>query len=441
MAILRAWGKPPLSRREPKRKYSMIEVPIDYVVPGDVLGKYHTFRKYEMGMSSTVDLERGYCLTDRVIRKLKYEYRVQFLFIDEPAPDLKDVTFVEPYSEATRQQEIFTVIHSMKRVKTSKILDLRVFGSVVEEILQNVNNIIRNGKGSFKLLSNTFVKVQSHDFYTWEHSVNTAIYAAVIALSIPRVFESMGIAYSIGRASRLENLVINMLLHDIGKIRIPETVLNKQERLDEAELEQVKKHPQHGIAFMREINDELEKSGLPWIPSYYMQACLTHHQAYDGSGYPPLKAKDGELRVLAGSEIPLIGRIAAVADIYDALSSSRPFRSPFHPIDAIRILRLEKGKRLDPEITEAFIRNIYPFPIGSTVVLSTKELSVVVGYENEDKFKPLVKPIMKKVVRNGREEIVRLPWTQQQNISISSGSKVKILLNKELYQQKDDYRP
>ena len=51
----------------------MIEVPIDYVAPGDILGKYHTFRKYEMGMSSNVDLERGYCLTDRVIRKLKYE--------------------------------------------------------------------------------------------------------------------------------------------------------------------------------------------------------------------------------------------------------------------------------------------------------------------------------------------------------------------------------
>ena len=200
----------------------MIEVPIDYVAPGDVLGKYHTFRKYEMGMSSTVDLERGYSLTDRVIRKLKQEYRVQYLFIEEPSPEMKDVNFIESYNESTRQQGISTIIHSMKRVKTSKVLDLRVFGAVVEDILQNVYNILKNGKGSFKVLSNTFLKVQSHDFYTWEHSVNTAIYAAIIALSVPRIFESMGLTYSIGRTSRLETLVINMLLHDIGKIKIPE---------------------------------------------------------------------------------------------------------------------------------------------------------------------------------------------------------------------------
>jgi HD-GYP domain-containing protein (c-di-GMP phosphodiesterase class II) len=417
----------------------MIEVPIDYVAPGDVLGKYHTFRKYEMGMSSTVDLERGYSLTDRVIRKLKYEYRVQYLFIDEPSPEFKDISFVEPYNEATRQQGVSTIIHSMKRVKTSKILDLRVFGAVVEDILQNVFNILKNGKGSFKILSNTFEKVQSHDFYTWEHSVNTAIYAAIIALSVPDVFESMGIRYSIGRTSRLENLVMNMLLHDIGKIKISETILNKQGRLDESELELVRKHPAYGIAFIREINGELEKSGLPWIPSYFMQACLSHHQAYDGSGYPPLKVKGGEVRLLVGKEIPLIGRIAAVADVYDAVSSSRPFRYPFHPLDAIRILRQEKGKRLDPDLVEAFIQNIFPFPIGSTVVLSTKELSVVVGYENDDKLQPLVKPIMKKVIKDGKEEVVRLPWTQQQTLAITPESKVKIMVNKDIYKLHDDY--
>jgi HD-GYP domain-containing protein (c-di-GMP phosphodiesterase class II) len=417
----------------------MIEVPLDYVSPGDILGKYHTFRKYEMGMSSNVDLERGYCLTDRVIRKLKYEYHVKYLFIEEPSPELKDVNFVEPYDETSRQQGIATIIHSMKRVKTSKILDLRVFGSVVEDILENVNNILKNGKGSFKLLSNTFEKVQSHDFYTWEHSVNTAVYAAIIALSVPRIFESMGISYSIGRTSRLENLVINMLLHDIGKIKISEAVLNKTGRLDESEIELVKKHPTYGVAFMRQINEELEKSGLPWIPSYFMQACLTHHQAYDGGGYPAVRTRDGDVRLLSGPEIPLIGRIAAVADVYDALSSVRPFRSPFHPLDAIRILRQEKGKKLDPELTEAFVQNIYPFPIGSTVVLSTKELSVVVGYENDDKFQPIVKPIMKKVTKNAREEVIRLPWMQQANIAITPDSKVKIVVNKEIYQLQDDY--
>jgi len=417
----------------------MIEVPIDYVTPDDVLGKYHTFRKYEGGMSSTVDLERGYRLTERVIRKLKDEYRVQYLFIEEPTPEMKDVTFIESYSESERQQGIVSIVHSMNRVKSSKIMDLRVIGAVVEDIIRNVFSILQNGKGSFKVLSNTFLKVQSHDFYTWEHSVNTAIYAAILALSVPRIFESAkGTTYSLGRTSRLESLVINMLLHDIGKIKIPEAVLSKTGRLDPAELELVKKHPYYGFAYMREVNEECEKNGLPWIPSYYLQACLLHHQAFDGTGYPPLRAHGGEVRLLAGEEIPLIGRIAAVADIYDAVSSSRPFRNPFHALDAIRILRHEKGKRLDPELAEAFIKNIYPFPIGSTVILTTQELAVVIGYSDEDKFHPIVKPIMKKVRTNGKEGVVRLPWVQQ-GITVTPDSKTRIMVNKDIYEQSDQY--
>jgi HD-GYP domain-containing protein (c-di-GMP phosphodiesterase class II) len=417
----------------------MIEVPIDYVSPGDILGQYHIFRKYEMGMSSTVDLERGYRLTDRVIRKLKYEYRVQYLSIEDPSPEMKDVTFIAPYNEAERQQGVATIIHSMNRVKTTKILDLRVFGAVVEDILRNVFNILKHGKGSFKILSNTFVRVQSHDLYTWEHSVNTAIYAAIVALSVPDAFESRKTVYSIGRTSRLESLVLNMLLHDVGKIKIPEPILNKPSRLDASELQLMQRHPAYGIAFIREINRELETSGLPWIPSYLMQACLVHHQAYDGTGYPPLKAPGGETQLYKGEQIPLIGRIAAVADIYDAVSSARPFRSPFHPLDAIRILRFEKGRRLDPELTEAFISHIYPFPIGSTVILSTGELAVVMGYQGDNKLEPIVKPIMKKVAKDGKETVIRLPWMQQHNIVIGADSKTKIQVNKDIYQLSDEY--
>lgn len=418
----------------------MIEVPIDYVTPGDELGKYHTFRKHEEGMSSTVDLVRGYRLSEKVIRKLRDEYRVQYLYIEEPTPEMKDVTFIESYSDTERQQGIVTIIHSMNRLKSTKIMDLRVIGAVVEDLIRNVFSILQNGKGSFKVLSNTFLKVQSHDFYTWEHSVNTAIYAAVLALSVPSILEShKSTEYSIGRTSRLESLVLNMLLHDIGKLKIPEAVLNKAERLDAAELELVKKHPYSGIAYMREVNEECEKNGLPWIPSYYLQACLLHHQAFDGTGYPALKTDGGDVRPLAGEEIPIIGRIAAVADIYDALSSSRPFRNPFHPVDAIRILRNEKGKRLDPALAEAFAKVIYPYPIGSTVILTTQELAVVMGYADEDKFQPIVKPIMKKVRNNGREEVVRLPWAAQQGFTITPSSKIQIVLNKDIYQLEDLY--
>jgi hypothetical protein len=146
----------------------------------------------------------------------------------------------------------------------------------------------------------------------------------------------------------------------------------------------------------------------------------------------------GDVRQLAGEEIPVIGRIAAVADIYDAVSSSRPFRNPFHPVDAIRILRREKGRRLDPELAEAFARIIYPFPIGSTVILTTQELAVVLGYADEDKFQPVVKPIMRKIRKNGREEVERLPWVQQ-SLTITSNSKIQIVVNKDIYELEDTH--
>jgi HD-GYP domain-containing protein (c-di-GMP phosphodiesterase class II) len=165
-----------------------------------------------------------------------------------------------------------------------------------------------------------------------------------------------------------------------------------------------------------------------------------HHQAFDGTGYPPVRTNGGsDVRLLAGAEIPMIGRIAAVADIYDAVSSSRPFRNPFHPVDAIRILRNEKGKKLDPELAEAFAKIIYPFPIGSTVILTTQELAVVIGYADEDKYQPVVKPIMKKVRRDGREEVERLPWAAQQSLTIKPESKIQIVVNKDIYELEDVY--
>jgi HD-GYP domain-containing protein (c-di-GMP phosphodiesterase class II) len=416
----------------------MIEVPIDYVAPGDVLGKYHTFRKYEMGMNSSVNLERGYRITERVIRKLKNEYHVKYVSIEDPSPELVDVSYVEPFDEGERQQGISTIIRTMVRMKTSRVLDLRVFGPVVEDILRNVFNILKNGKGSFKSLSNTFQRVQSHDVYTWEHSVNTAIYAAVIALSIPQAFPASTSA-TVRRTSRLESLIIGMLLHDIGKLRIPESVLNKPGALDEAERELVRRHPNDGLAYYREVNRELEKEGLPSIPASLMSACTVHHQAYDGTGYPALRSPDGEVRPLRAGEIPIVGRIAAVADIFDAVSSGRPFRAPFHPVDAIQILRAESGRKLDPELVEGFILHLYPFPVGSTVVLTTHELAVVTGYRGDNRFEPIVRPIMRKVRKDGKEAVIRLPWTQQQNIALTAEARVKILVNKDIYETTDRY--
>jgi len=175
---------------------------------------------------------------------------------------------------------------------------------------------------------------------------------------------------------------------------------------------------------------------MPLIPAYFKRACLLHHQAYDGTGYPSLRNGIEEIKPYSGSQIPIIARIAAVADVYDAVTSPRAWRLPYHPIAAAKILQKESGKKLDPIITEAFLEKLCPFPEGSTVMLSTGELAVVMGYADGDKTNPIVKPYMRKTYKDGKEVIIRLPY--RENIEILPESKIKIIINKNLYELEEE---
>ena len=412
----------------------MIEVPVDFVKPGDALGKHHSFKRFEGGMSSTVNLMKGYVLTRKVLEKLKTEYNVESLCIAEKSDDLKNIKYQEAFDEIERQKIVDTFIENMNKIKTSMIIDMEAIGSIVTDILNSVFRFIKNGKGNFRTISKAFSELQSQDMYTWNHSINTAIYAAVIALTIPDLFGAEQTKYTDTRFNKHEVLVFNMLFHDLGKVRIPAKILNKTESLTEQEMEIVRTHPYSGFAHIRKINEALQKEGMPLIPAYFGRACLLHHQAYDGSGYPSLRKNPDEIRPFKGEEIPLVARIAAVADIYDAVTSIRPHRLPFHPAEAQNILIQEKGRKLDPGIVDAFVETLSPFPLGTTVMLSTNDLAAVTGYINGNKLYPEVRPFMRKTHdKKGKERIIRLP-PYRDTVKITASSKIKIVINKDIYQ-------
>jgi HD-GYP domain-containing protein (c-di-GMP phosphodiesterase class II) len=414
----------------------MVEVPIDFVKPGDIIGKHHSFKKFAGGMRSAVDLMKGYKITEKILKKLKNEFNVQSLFIISQFDDIDGLTYEEGFEEGERQKVIDAIIQNMNSIKNSGTIDMKPIRAVVEDIINHVFRIIKTGKGSFKTLSQAFADVQSHDAYTWEHSVNTAIYSAIITFEASDILTEVKDVRSIGGFTEQENIVLNMLLHDVGKTYIPLQVLNKKDKLTESEVALIHKHPYTGFVLLRKINERHKEKKMPLIPSYLRKACLFHHQSYDGSGYPNLKI-DMDVRPYKSQEIPLVGRIAAVADIYDALTSSRPYRLPLHPAEALKIMNKEKGRRLDPRLTEALIKNITPFPKGSTVMLSNNELAIVTGYVDNNKFNPIVKPYMKKIYKDGKEEIIRLPY--RDNVEIRPGSKIKLIVNKKVYRLVDDY--
>ena len=136
--------------------------------------------------------------------------------------------------------------------------------------------------------------------------------------------------------SRIHALRLGSTLHDIGKIGVPDSILNKPDRLTDDELIHMQHHPQVGARIIKDI--DLFKPALPYI--------LSHHERFDGKGYP---------RGLSGSDIPVEGRLLAVVDTFDAIMSDRPYRKGASLAVAVGELLQNRGKQFDPEMVDLFI--------------------------------------------------------------------------------------
>lgn len=167
--------------------------------------------------------------------------------------------------------------------------------------------------------------IDAKDHYTFNHSNNVAYYATRLAH-----------AYGLGTDS-IEIINEAALLHDVGKIGVPEHILNKQTRLTDQEFAEMTKHVENSVNIIRH---------LPSL-DYVIPAVIGHHECYDGSGYP---------RRIAGQDIPLYARILCVADSFDAMTSRRVYKEPYPVEKALGILKEASGKQFDPELAELFIK-------------------------------------------------------------------------------------
>ena len=164
----------------------------------------------------------------------------------------------------------------------------------------------------------------SKDQYTENHSYRVSVYAA-------RIAERLHMS-----ADRVEDVRAAALLHDIGKLEISRELLYKAARLTKDEFEQVQRHVDRGVDLLETVGGSLRRI-LPII--------LAHHDKFDGSGYHPLR----------GDEIPLEARVISVADVYDALTSDRPYRKAMSPFEAKEILLKGTGTDFDPVVIDAFV--------------------------------------------------------------------------------------
>jgi len=164
----------------------------------------------------------------------------------------------------------------------------------------------------------------SKDKYTENHSYRVSVYAAKIASFI-------GLS-----AQQIDDIRDASLLHDIGKLDISRDILYKASRLTQEEYEGIKKHVEKGADILEPVGGPLQRI-IPLI--------LAHHDRHDGSGYHPI----------SGEEIPLEARVIAVADVYDSLTSDRPYRKAMSPFDAKEIIVKGSGTEFDPKVADAFL--------------------------------------------------------------------------------------
>ena len=168
-----------------------------------------------------------------------------------------------------------------------------------------------------------------HDYYTYTHSMNVAIYGVALA---QRIFGPDSIEHDLTRLGE------GFLLHDIGKSRISADIIQSPTELDAEQEAEMRRHPQLGYRVLAEVG-RLDEVAMPII--------LEHHERLDGSGYPA---------GLVGDEIHIYARICAIADVFDALTTTRPYRKGSKTFEALRIMRNEMEGHFQPEYLEEFVR-------------------------------------------------------------------------------------
>ncbi len=242
------------------------------------------------------------------------------------------------------------VVSMFQEVRMGKAISSEAAGELVDEI---ASSVMRNPGALISL-----ARLKTADDYTYMHSV--AVCALMVALA-----QQLGLDEEQTRQAGMGGL-----LHDLGKALMPMEVLNKPGKLTDAEFAIIKTHPVEGHRLL------LEGGSVGAVP---LDVCLHHHEKMDGSGYP---------KRLKDEDISLYAKMGAVCDVYDAITSNRPYKSGWDPAESIRKMTEWANGHFDPRVFQAFVKSIGIYPTGSLVKLASGRLAVVVEQSEKSLLAP-----------------------------------------------------
>jgi len=296
-------------------------------------------------------LSRGQIITSEFVEKLKEDgYSSVLAEILEEDEGLVAKEDISPEIKKKTLENMQEILEDLSRGETPSIVPLE----------QNVSQMAKEVKAHEELVI-PLIQLKKHDDLTFTHSLNVAVISLFIA-------KFLGL-----KDEELIHLGLGALLHDLGKLLIPPEILNKPSKLSEKDYEIIQKH----TIFAKNILDEKTR-----LPERVKEIPLQHHERIDGSGY---------ILRLTKEETSVLSRITAVADVYEALTSDRPYRKALPIPEVIEYLMGSAGHKLDDEVVTTFIRHLSPYQVGDLIKLSTGEEAMVSKINPVLPFRPVIR--------------------------------------------------
>lgn len=341
----------------------MLIVPIDNVTEGMVVAK-------DVASTSAKDykvlLMKGTYITRDMISLLKSKGIKNITVkggddVIEPEPMLPDEPFSdEKAEELIKNQHIGKALNELNEVfdNNGEIRELskhavQQVNSIADDILVDIGN-------DSTYLGNQMIALQNYDDYTYKHCLRVSMLSTGIANELHLSQDD------------IREVIIAALLHDIGKSNIDHEIIAKPGKLTNEEFDKIKQHPYIGYQILKRTGG---------YGANILAGVLFHQEKYDGSGYPT---------GIAGKKIPLIARIITVADVFDALTSNRPYRKPWSVAETEEYILGGCGIHFDFDVASAFLRSFNPYPVGTVVSLSDGRHGVVIRH-NSNVLRPVVR--------------------------------------------------
>ena len=339
-------------------------VPLEFAKPGNCLAKTI------FDNDGRILLREGIILTEAFLTRIK-RLKIYSLYINDEYSDIVIEDVIKPELRQNAIKAVKDAFYSFEKYSLYSentnfndkkfALEKHAYFESIGSIAKNIIDEILSKKNVMINL----VDIKSMDNYTYQHSVNVAVISLVLGVQLQL------------NQNELYILCMGALIHDIGKTLIPKDILLKPGPLNDEESKTIKEHSIKGYNYLKGCLDISAPSRI---------VALQHHERFDGKGYPDnMKSKS----------ISRFARMVAIADVYDALTSDRPYRKAMSPNDAVEYILSKGNTQFDYEMVKAFSKAIVPYPPGTIVKLSNGDICVVTNIIPNYTLRPQVKIVKK----------------------------------------------